>query len=352
MSLGERIKLARRRAGLSQRDLASRVSVTAAAISKYELGKDVPSSGVLLRLAKALGVRVAFFFQQPSVVLTPALYREHSRLRQKDRNAALASVQECVERYLAVEELLGGIVHADLPEAKHRPSSLDDVERVAAELRERWALGEDPIENVTELFEEKGIKVVLLPAYRKFDALTVWANGATPVIAVNRNLPGDRQRFNLCHELGHLVLAPSKKVDEEHAAHRFAGAFLVPDVAARAALGAKRSTIAFQELQLLKQRFGLSMQAWVYRAKDLGIITDSLAARIFRTFSSRGWRNTEPGTPCPSERPQRMQRMVLHALAEDIIGDSRAAELLGESLAEFRQHVREPFDDTFIAGRR
>ncbi|MDW8291222.1 MAG: helix-turn-helix transcriptional regulator, partial [Armatimonadota bacterium] len=53
MNLGERLKSARKRAGLSMRALAERAGVSAQAISKYERGQDVPSSVVIIRLAKA-----------------------------------------------------------------------------------------------------------------------------------------------------------------------------------------------------------------------------------------------------------------------------------------------------------
>ena len=77
------------------------------------------------------------------------------------------------------------------------------------------------------------------------------------------------------------------------------------------------------------------MQAWVYRAKDLGLISTSAATSFFRYFRQQGWHREEPGDACPLEEPQRLKRLVLRAMAEDLITESRAAEVLGRPLGEF-----------------
>ena len=59
---GQRLRLARKKAGLSMQGLADRTSprITAQAISKYEADKMNPSSSVLVGLSKALGVSLDF----------------------------------------------------------------------------------------------------------------------------------------------------------------------------------------------------------------------------------------------------------------------------------------------------
>ena len=158
-----------------------------------------------------------------------------------------------------------------------------------------------------------------------------------PVIAVQRNVPGDRQRFDVAHELAHLLLRVAPDIEEEPVAHRFAAAFLVPEPIARAELGNHRRDLDSRELFLLKHKYGLSMQAWVRRAKDLGIIGEASYRRIFQRFSRLGWRKQEPGKQVPTEEPQRMKQLIFHALAEDAISRSRAAELLDEEIAELEQ---------------
>jgi Zn-dependent peptidase ImmA (M78 family) len=102
-------------------------------------------------------------------------------------------------------------------------------------------------------------------------------------------------------------------------------------------VGERRQNMSQRELELLKQKYGVSMQALVYRMKDLGIITESHFGRIFQWFNNAGYRTEEPGEPVPKEQPRRFERMVEHALAEEFITRRRAAELLDrdpESLPE------------------
>ena len=158
------------------------------------------------------------------------------------------------------------------------------------------------------------------------------------VIVIKRSTWSERKRFNLAHELGHMVIAPSGDIDEEKAAHRFAGAFLMPADALRAEIGAIRSSISIGELIALKKRFGVSIQALTYRCKDLGIINQAAFARLFKVFTERGWRTEpfeEPESMQPDlEEPKRFERLCFRALAERVISEARAAELLGISVRE------------------
>jgi Zn-dependent peptidase ImmA (M78 family) len=145
-------------------------------------------------------------------------------------------------------------------------------------------------------------------------------------------LPGDKQRFNLGHELGHLVLKVLGGLEFEDACHRFVGSLLAPAEMVRFELGSTRTTLGMSELYMLKHKYGLSMQAWIYRAKDLGIISESTATCLFKHFRSNGWHAREPGEALPAEKPLRMERLIYRALAEDIISRSRAQELLGKPI--------------------
>jgi Zn-dependent peptidase ImmA (M78 family) len=202
---------------------------------------------------------------------------------------------------------------------------------VAKALREEWHLGMDPIENLIQLLEDKGIKVGLVSGFDDFDACTFTFDGHY-VIASKSEISGDRQRFNIAHELGHLILQCQGELDEEKAANRFAGAFLVPAERAIYELGVYRKDLDVNELYLLKHKYGLSMQAWIYRAKDLGIISESAFRRLFQQFRANYWHREEPGDPYPSEQPERMEKLIYRALAEDLITRSKAGALLGKPL--------------------
>lgn len=341
--IGDRIQQARKASGLSMRDLAQKAEISAMAISKYESNKNTPSSKVLLALSKALGVRSEYFFRQTKLELKDVEYRKHSKLPKKVLQRIEGDVIEQIERFLELEEILPAnpIIDFSLPKGLNTNiESYDEIESIANSIRKNWGLGFNPIPDLIDTFEEYGIKVFqsLMPHDEKFDGLAAQING-TPVIVVGKDWPGDRQRFTLAHELGHMALHGriSSELDEEKAANRFAGAFLVPSREAIKELGESRSWLEPAELYALKHTYGLSMRGWIYRASDLGILNQSSARRMWTYFYQNKWVKTEPGKQLQAEEPKLFKQLVFHALAEDLIGESKAAELLHMPIINFRQ---------------
>ncbi len=349
--LGARIKQGRLAAGLSQRELGRAVGLSAMALSKYENDQIKPSSDALLRLGKALGVRTEYFFREPAVALAEIDFRKHAGLSDKDEKRALEDVREQLERWLVLEAIIPAswpkpfVLPAGLP---NHVASLDEVEAVAEHLREAWKLGSAPIGNLVDKMEEEGLKVILTAhdGGKKFDGLVAKANEHT-VVVVSKNWPGDRQRFTLAHELGHLMLHDrlAQDLDPEKACHRFAGAFLVPKAEALRALGESRTWLEPQELFLLKHEWGLSMNSWINRALELGILTASAGRRHKQFFAEQregdvSWRELEPGQPYPKECPTRFVQLVYRALGEDLMGESKASELLGVKVSDLRSRRR------------
>ena len=330
-TIGERIKAARIIAGLSQEDLGEKLGITKMAISKYETGAVTPNSGMLIELSKALEVKVEYFFRSTSVKLTKPSYRCKKALAKKEETKILGKTAEWLERYLIIEHLTGTEKPLDLPKPEqYRVKTFGDIERTAQRIRKEWNLGSDPIENVMDILEQHGIKVGVIEAAEKFDALTLWYKEKCPVIVVNKHFPGDRQRYNLTHELGHLVLNIESDLDAEAAAHRFAGAFLVPEEMAILELGPQRKVLDFRELYLLKHKYGMSMAAWIHRAADLGIITPAAANSHWIQLRARGWHKAEPEKQVPAESPTLMKLLLFRAISEHVISQSRFTELLGE----------------------
>ena len=328
MTIGERIKVIRKANRMSMRNLAVKAEISPMAISKYERGLDTPSSGVLLRLARALDISIDYFFRPKTISVQLQAYRKHSRLGIKELGAIQMHIQEWIDRYLEVESFFElDKLQIDLPH--YFIEIADEVEKAAQELRMAWNLGFDPIENLTQLFEDHGIKVGQVKGFEHFDACTFIA-GEILVIVTKADLPGDRQRFNLGHELGHLILKINKNLNPEKISNRFVGAFLAPEPAVRFELGNKRTSLDMNELILLKQKYGLSMQAWIFRARDLEIITPQAAEELHKRFRANYWNREEPGEAYPTEIPQRMEQLVYRALVEDLISRSKAQELLGK----------------------
>ncbi|MFZ2074014.1 MAG: helix-turn-helix domain-containing protein [Methanoregula sp.] len=336
MELGARIRMARTADGLSLRALAEKANVSAMAISKYENGKDIPRSGVLIRLSKALGVNVDYFFRTVEVKLSPPMYRNHEALPKKEENEIHEQIRDLIERYLEIEEIVGDHQQFKIPSRdKRHVARIEDAETVAQNIRSSWKLGTDPIENVIDIFEQNGIKVGEIEGTKNFDALTFSLDDKNPVIVVKKNVVGDRQRFSLAHELGHIVMILGPGINSEDAAHRFAGSFLAPGPGLISDLGSKRKTFDVYELHLLKHKYGISMQALIYRARDLHIISHAKWSQLFNLFTERGWRANEPGDHLEPESPSRMKRLIFRALSEHKITRSRAAELIGMDFDQF-----------------
>lgn len=345
--IGNRIKQARAAAGMSLRQLADEVDMSAMAISKYERGEITPSSDVLLRLAKPLSVRVEYFFRQTEIKLEEIDYRKHKQLPAREEHRVQAEVIEHLERWVDLESIIPSSWpdQFKLPDTlPDRITSLNDVETCAKLLREAWNLGSAPIGDLIEELEEENIKVVLISydAEKRFDGLSLKLDDC-PVIVISSDWPGDRQRFTAAHELGHLVVKgrlPDELSEDqiEKYCDRFAGAFLVPESEAIASLGKSRTRLEPQELYLLKHGWGLSMAGWLHRAQDLEIINKNTAGKLWGMFTKRGWRKLEPWDAYPGENPRRFRQYIFRALAEELIGESRAAELLAIPISDLRHH--------------
>jgi Zn-dependent peptidase ImmA (M78 family) len=344
--IGNRLKLARTAAGLSLRALEERLNrlVTAQAIGKYERDEMMPSSTVLIALARALEVSEDYLLNAGNVELVAVEFRKKKLTKTKEDAQVRARILSEVERYLEIEKILAidGRQPA-IPRTAVR--SFDDVEDAAEQLRRTWKLGEDAIPNLCEFLEDKGIKICAIPlpaSVSGVQAIVTAAKGHDiPVIVINSEHPVDRQRFTLAHELGHLCLDVRGHLDVENACHRFAGAFLVPAKILRRGVGAHRSALPPRELFGLKLLFGMSARAIAYRCRQLDIISQPTLSSLFKLFARRGWRLNEPGD-LKAERPARFERLCIRALAEGYISEAKASELLRKTVKEVVASMDEP----------
>ena len=338
-----RLHRARKAAGLSLRDLGERIGVSHTAVKKYEDGIAMPSSDILIRLSRALNLRTEYFFRPEPVALEGIEYRKCSSLPKKRLDAITHEVIDQIERRIELENLFPQSPVKAFTTVAGLDSSItamDQIEAVAERVREAWELGFDPIPDLIDVLETHGIRVFMIDADadNKFDGLAARVAGM-PIVVVGRHWPGDRQRFTLAHELGHLMLEGrlSDDQNEEMACNRFAGAFLFPRASVLQEMGEHRNAIELKELGLLKEAFGLSMSGILYRARDLGIISPVYRDEQAKLFRSKGWHLKEPGQDYPTEKAHIFEQLVFHALAEEYIGESKAAELMNMSLIQFRR---------------
>ncbi len=344
--IGNRLKRARESRGFSLRDLEAAIQsqVSAQAIGKYERNEMMPSSTVLLALARALGITPEYLLSEREIELSGVDFRKAPQAASKDERAVEAAVLDRVERYLELEDLMPGVDEAwSAPAgAAFQIRSVEDAEQAAESLRKQWELGIEPIPSMAELLEDRGIKVISLHLPQNVSGSKAVVEQPRqpdiPVIVVNAQHNGERQRFTLAHELAHLVLRFTNLSDndQEKAADRFAGAFLMAKDMMHRLLGEHRKSISFGELAELKKIFKVSIAALAVRCSQLGVISKATYGKLWAQIKALGWNSpasTEPD-PLPPEVPQRMERMCLRAVAEGSISESRAAELLNISVRE------------------
>lgn len=341
---GARLRQARLARGLTLEGLASSLvrPVTKQAISKLENGKARPSPTVLMALAAALDVSPSWLLDKPSMSIEWLGYRKHSRLSRTDQKEVEGRAALRVEAEHRIRELFELAPSAPMPQWE--VNTVTKAEDAAGRLRAEWRLGTDPIASLTEVVESRHGIVALIDGPERFDGLSGIASNGAAVVILNDSVPVDRLRFNLAHELGHLVLRSDAPLDDSEAlAHRFAAAFLLPAEEMEAVLGTRRRTIDFEELGLIKRQWGISMQATVERAWDLGIVSETAYKGLMSDFRRRGWHRTEP-VDCPFEEEPRLLRSLIHrALSEELLSYRDAEQILGHELEPSREsRVRRP----------
>lgn len=342
-NFNQRLLSARKMAGLSLQDLADKmdIEITKQALNQYEKGQTTPSSKVIISLSNALGLPVDYFFKKSDVKLENLEFRKKSTLSQKEIEAARFKTMDYLEKYLEIEGLLNVENTFTNPLKKAVVHNEQDIEKHANDLRKAWDLGLDPIPDVIALLEEKRIKVFELEAPDEFSGLSSRTDGIA-VIVVNKNVNIVRKRFTALHELAHLVLTFPAGMDDkqkELLCYTFAGAFLFPEEVFKDEFGKKRTSILLNELVLLENYYGISVQAIMRRAHGLQLISDSKFRDYQAWLNKSGNKKKELGTFKGGETPMRFRRLVYKALSEDIITYSKAAALFGVPQSEFEEEL-------------
>lgn len=298
--------------GMTQAELAGRVGVKQPVISAATRSPRI-NEPLLARIALVTGYSPAFFDRLdalPSVPVSSVRFRKFASASTASDRRLRAHLRHAIEVIrFATDRGVG------FPQVRIEPVTIDavDVEAVAIDLRYHLRIDpEDPINNVTRAVERAGVVVIgsSVAIDEKHSGASVPALDAPPVIAVSAGMSGDRIRFTVAHELGHIVLHDRREVDikaGEEEAHRFAGAFLVPRDALLEFLGERAPTLL--ALAHAKARFGVSISALIRRSLDLGLIDRERRRSLEIQLSSRGWRTSEP-VDVPAEAPQLLGKAV------------------------------------------
>lgn len=344
----DRLKSARMINGMSLQSLAEKITelgfpITKQTINKYELGDYTPNSEMVGQLSKVLMVRPNYFFNEFEIVFDDINYRKLEKYSTKEEQRIIELTKNELGKYIELENLLNLEAEFTNPLSDFQITDFKSVDNAAEKVRHEWKLGLNPIPNSIEILEENNIKVIEVESDVDLDGFSTIANKKYPVVILNKTKlddKTDRKRWTALHELGHIVLnldhLDGEKQKEKYC-HYFAGAMLFPKEIMIKELGKQRNRLSFQELAALKEEYGISMQGIVYRAKDLGIISESSFRQFYQTFTRLGYKINEPAEYYGKEESHRFEQLLFRALVEEVITMNKAASLKNQSLADFRK---------------
>lgn len=310
---GEMLTLARDYRAMTQDDLAKKSGVTQSVVAKIESGmKSDVDERIIDLFSEALNFPPSFFSQKEDVLgfgSSAYFYRKKSTIPAAERKKVHSTVN--LSR-IAIKKMLKFVEVS--PSRKLPEIDIEEygksASQVAKAIRVFWMLPDGPIKNLTALLESAGIIVVPCDfGTRAIDATSLRLAEMPPLIFINNDIPGDRWRFTLAHELAHLIMhrIPHESMEEE--ADEFAAEFLVPEEEIRPQFKMIPSW-KLPELVKLKEYWKVAISMLVMRAKTLGVISDSQARYQFMTLSKCGYRLNEPA-PLTREVATNLNQMFL-----------------------------------------
>lgn len=313
----DRIKRLRLVRHWDQSTLAEKAGVSTATISNLELGRVAPTPEQIERIAAAFGYSSDFLTAELAMLPTtrPWLraYADASKREADARTSATTLAAEYVRR-LGLKPL-----------ADHIPvfaTPIDDeaIEEAASEVRQLAQIDEGAVvTNAIRAAERLGCLVLPLESeLGRHLGMSVRADQLPMVCVAKGDVPGDRQRWTVAHELGHLALhgnaAPPRDAREarrmENEAHRFAAAFLAPADPLLDTLHDVGGSVTLRALAELKAVWGVAIKALVHRFHEIGFIDADHARSLYKQISARKWTTEEP-VDVPTEAAQWFERSLM-----------------------------------------
>ncbi|CNB45155.1 transcriptional repressor DicA [Yersinia ruckeri] len=335
---------------LTQTQLATMVGVSPATISKWRSGQQAPESEALERLATVVNVTPEWFTRPLLPSMSKPLFRSNASAHVAARAMLETRIHWANELVTKLTEFV------DLPELKlpHRSfTNIDeigdtDIEDAANECRALWNLGTKEIPDLALAAESNGIIVVREETgIAQIEGLSAWSEtlGVPFVLLSSDKGNAFRSRFDLAHEIGHLILhryvgneleAERYKLKESQA-HKFAGALLLP---AKAFAEEIRTPVTLDSLLLTKQRYGISVAASIMRLYALNIISEEEKQNLYKRLSARWGVKSEPGDDYREpEKPRLLKRTIELLASSGIISVERLAAFSGLSAIDVEMIV-------------
>lgn len=357
---GSRLTLARNLAGWRKSNLASAIGMSPAAVSSWETGEKRPGPAAVAQLALALQIDPGFFSARAA---TPAGSKTISHFRSLRSTTQVARDQADAYGRLAIDVATAMEWRVEFPAPNIPSFHVDettivgnDPELAARYVRQEWDLPAGPIRNMIRLLENNGVLVIFSPEQAaSVDAYSFSTAARSAVVLNPVKQDYYRQRFDAAHELGHLVMhrdsEPGGRVIEEQA-NRFASEFLAPADEIRDQLPTVLNANAWRTFGRLKEEWRISLQALLFRARQLERLSDVSYRNAMMTVSARGWRRAEPGlistVEAPSLLPKAIELLVADGIDEATIMHECAvpADLFRVMTSRTPEVVQSPSGDT------
>ncbi|GGL98825.1 transcriptional regulator [Streptomyces fumigatiscleroticus] len=332
-----RLALARKRRGMTLVELADRVGVSGQSISNYENARQQPSLATLSAISDVLNFPVSFFSaaEVDEIDAKSVNFRARSKLAASTRDAALAESRLAMELSHWIDERFK-LPKVDLP----TPGRKMEPALTADYLRSTWRLGEETsIRNTIHLVEAHGVRVFsLAPEYPEVDAFSFWRDGR-PFIFLNTLKSAARSRFDVAHELGHLIMhadddAGVRTRSAEREADEFASSLLMPRRSIASRMPDSPTT---DQIIRLKKHWNVSALALTYRLHSLGKISDWQYRQTVIELGRLGYRDGEPDGG--SRESSMLLQKVFGFLREQGTMPRHVAAELNSSLSELNSWV-------------
>lgn len=306
---------------LSQAQLAALVGVSAPTVSKWRSGQQAPEADALERLSTVVNVSPEWFTRQVPDGVSDPLFRSNASAHVAARHMLEARVEWTQDIVLSLNDLVE-FPAVTLPQrnfANPEQISFAEIEEAAIECRTLWGLGRGPIADLALAVESAGIILVREETgIAQIEGLSAWSSVLSrPIVFLSADKDNAfRSRFDLAHELGHLILHKhmpraserDRYNQMEKQAHRFAGAMLLPADSFSTEI---RTPVTLDSLLLIKQRWGASVAAIIMRLEALGIIDEDEKQILFKRRSARWGAKSEPGDEARiPETPRLLRRTV------------------------------------------
>lgn len=333
----QNITIARESRGLTQSELAKSIKgLSQGNLSRIEKGLLPISQEIITAIAKVLNYPVTFFYKESQYSSLGSLYYR-KRISMGQKKLAILEARLAVI-CMAIDELLESVDINEFDVPSIEVVGQRSAAEIAYKIREYWKIPLGPIEEFVKILEKHGIIVLFIDMENEqFDGVTVFTRKGQPVIFINKNIPNDRKRFTMGHELGHLVMhlrAPLENdIDDnekEVQANQFSAEFNMPRVECMKTL----RFLKYQDLGMMKMYWKVSKSAIVYRAKELGLLNDSQYRYYMMQLSRSGQRKQEIES-VDIDSPVILKKMIELHLSELHYSREELAEQLSLSMSDF-----------------